>query len=55
MRRLLDPQALIRFCEGNDALSATARVAMEDSMNGCFVSHTTPWEVAMKIAHGKLK
>ena len=54
MRLLLDTHALLWFCEGNDALSATARAAIEDSANERFVSHATPWEVAIKMAIGKL-
>ena len=54
MRLLLDTHALLWFCEGNPALSATARAAMEDSTNERYVSHATPWEVAIKVALGRL-
>ncbi|MEO8352937.1 MAG: hypothetical protein ABI680_14485 [Chthoniobacteraceae bacterium] len=47
MRLLLETHALLWFCEGNPALSAAARAAMEDSMTQCYVSHATPWEVAI--------
>ena len=55
MRLLLDTHALLWFCEGNPALSATARAAIEDSTNERYVSHATPWEVAIKISLGKLE
>lgn len=55
MKFLLDTHALIWFCEGNPALSSTARAAMEDQANQCFVSHATAWEIAIKLNLGKLK
>jgi PIN domain nuclease of toxin-antitoxin system len=55
MRLLIDTQALLWFCEGNAALSASARAAMEDLRNDRHVSHATAWEVAIKLALGKLK
>ena len=55
MRLLLDTHALIWFCEGNSALSSTARSAIEDTTNQCFVSHATAWEMAIKLNLGKLK
>ena len=55
MRLLLDSHALLWFCEGNAALSATARTAIEDLGNDKFVSHATAWEVAIKASLGKLK
>ena len=55
MRLLIDTPALLWFCEGNAALSATARAAMEDAANDRHVSHATAWEVAIKVALGKLK
>ena len=54
MRLLPDTHALLWFCEGNPALSATARAAMEDSTNERYVSHATPWEVAIKVSLGRL-
>jgi PIN domain nuclease of toxin-antitoxin system len=55
MRLLIDTHALIWFCEGSPALSATARAAMEDAGNERFVSHATPSEMAIKLALGKLQ
>ena len=55
MRLLIDTHSLLWFCEGNPILSATARAAMGDSSNERYVSHATAWEVAIKLALGKLK
>jgi PIN domain nuclease of toxin-antitoxin system len=55
MRVLVDTHALIWFCEGNAALSAGARAAMEEGTNERFVSHATAWEMAIKHALGKLR
>ncbi len=55
MRLLLDTQALLWFCEGNAALSAAARSAIEDERNEKLVSHATAWEVAIKVRLGKLQ
>jgi PIN domain nuclease of toxin-antitoxin system len=55
MRLLIDTHALIWFCEGSPSLSDTARVAMEDEDNERFVSHAVPWEIAIKLALGKLE
>ncbi len=55
MRLIVDTHALIWFCEGNTALSLKARAAMEDEANERYISHATPWEVAIKISLGKLK
>lgn len=54
MRLLLDTHALLWFCEGNSALSTVARLAIENEANERFVSHATAWEVAIKLASGKL-
>ncbi len=55
MRLLIDTHALIWFCEGNPALSVTARTAMEDAGNERFIGHATPWEMAIKLSLGKLQ
>lgn len=54
MRLLIDTHALIWFCDGSASLSATARAAMEDEANERFISHATPWEMAIKLSLGKL-
>ena len=55
MRLLIDTHVLIWFCEGNPALSATVRAAMEDEANERFISHAVPWEIAIKLSLGKLR
>jgi len=55
MRLLIDSHALIWFCEGNPALSPVARGVMEDGANERFISHATPWEMAIKLTLGKLQ
>jgi PIN domain nuclease of toxin-antitoxin system len=55
MRLLLDTHALLWFWEGNAALSAAARAAIEELDNEKLVSHVTAWEVAIKVSLGKLK
>ena len=55
MRLLLDTHALLWFCEGNSALSSPARGAIEDPTNERYVSYASAWEVAIKLATGKLK
>ena len=55
MRPLIDTHALIWFCEGNSSLSPAARAAMEDDANERYISHTVPWEMAIKLSLGKLQ
>lgn len=55
MRLLIDTHALLWFCEGNSTLSDEARSAMEDEANERYVSHSSAWEVAIKVSLGKLK
>ncbi len=55
MRLLLDSHALLWFREGNAALSAPARAAIEDLGNEKYVSYVTAWEVAIKASLGKLR
>ena len=54
MRLLIDTHALIWFCEGSPSLSPTARAAIENAQNERFVSHSVPWEMAIKVSLGKL-
>lgn len=55
MRLLIDTHALLRFCEGSTLLTESARAAMEDETNERFVSQAVPWEMAIKLALGKLQ
>ena len=52
---MIDTHALLWFCEGNSTLSDEARSAMEDEANERYVSHSSAWEVAIKVSLGKLK
>ena len=54
MKLLLDTHTILWFAEGSAALSDTARAAIEDPANECYVSHVSAWEVAVKFSLGKL-
>lgn len=54
MRVLLDTHALIWWATADPALSQTARDTIGDPTNAIFLSSVTPWEMAIKIAKGKL-
>jgi PIN domain nuclease of toxin-antitoxin system len=54
MRLLLDTHAFLWWLAGDDALSATARVAITDAGNSIFVSAASAWEIATKHRSGKL-
>ena len=55
LKILIDTHALIWFCEGNKSLSEKARNAMLDETIEKYISPAVPWEMAIKIANGKLK
>ena len=54
MRLLLDTHALIWWLAGDDALSRSAREAIEDEANSVAVSAASAMEVAAKFRIGKL-
>ena len=54
MQLLLDTHALIWWLAADDALSATARSAIEDQANDVFVSAASAWEIATKHRIGRL-
>jgi PIN domain nuclease of toxin-antitoxin system len=54
MRLLLDTHAFLWFFIGNSALSAKARVLIEDDSNDKFFSIASLWEIATKASTGKL-
>ena len=54
MNLLLDSHALIWFLEDDRRLSPSARSAISDPDNLCFVSDATAWEIGIKHALGKL-
>ncbi len=55
MTLLLDTHTLIWFLEDNPRLADNARRAIEDPANPAFVSIASGWEMAIKVALGKLK
>jgi PIN domain nuclease of toxin-antitoxin system len=54
VRLLLDTHALIWSLAGDARLSETVRVAMEDRGNERWISLASGWEMAIKVALGKL-
>ncbi len=54
LRLLLDTHALIWWLAGDDALSRSAREAIEDEANSVAVSAASAMEVATKFRIGKL-
>jgi len=54
MNILIDTQSIIWFAENNPQLSKSARSAMEDTNNICFVSMASYWEISIKMNLGKL-
>jgi PIN domain nuclease of toxin-antitoxin system len=55
MRYLVDSHAFIWYLESNSKLSLNARMILEDGNNQCFVSVASLWEMAIKIALGRLE
>ena len=54
MRLLLDTHAWLWWNEDAGELSRPARRAMANPANGCWLSMASAWEMAIKIANGKL-
>lgn len=54
MNILVDTQAIIWYAENNPALSSSARQAMDDDSNPCYVSMASFWEMSIKMNLGKL-
>ena len=55
MNLLLDTHALIWFLEGDSQLSLSAKSAISNPDNTCFISQATLWEMAIKLSLGKLE
>jgi PIN domain nuclease of toxin-antitoxin system len=53
MNLLLDTHAVVWFLEGSDKLRSEARVAIETA-DRVYVSSATIWEMAVKVARGRL-
>ncbi len=54
MNLLLDTHAVVWFLEGSDKLRSQARTAIE-SAERVYVSSATIWEMALKVARGRLE
>ena len=54
MNLLLDTHTFLWFIAGDSSLSATARSAIEDANNTCYMSVTSLWEIAIKFSLGRL-
>lgn len=54
MRLLLDSHAIIWYVDQDQLLSAKAHAALDDPSNDLLLSATTIWEIAIKVALGKL-
>lgn len=54
MTLLLDTHTFLWFCQGDPALSATAKALLEDPLNRKLVSVACCWEVSIKAGLGKL-
>src|SRR5437016_6450745 len=55
MNLLLDAAAFLWMCAGAQELSTLAADALADPANVVNLSATTPWEIGIKHARGKLK
>lgn len=55
MTLLLDTHTLLWFLTNNSRLSARSRGAIEDPANVAHVSAVSLWEVAIKVALGRLR
>lgn len=54
MRYLLDTNALLWLLAGSDRVSDATRDVLADPLNDVFVSAVNAWEIAIKVALGKL-
>lgn len=54
MRALLDTHTFIWWANADPALGVAASEALSDAANEIYLSAVTPWEMAIKIALGKL-
>lgn len=55
VRALLDTHTFIWWATDDPSLTTVARSAISDRANEIFLSSVTPWEMAIKIAIGKLR
>ncbi len=54
MRMLLDAHAILWFVDNPSKLSVVAQKAIVDPANDLLLSAATIWEIAIKVARGKL-
>ena len=54
MKLLLDTHVVLWAMNDPDRLGTEAREALEDGVNGVFISVVTGWEIAIKQSLGKL-
>lgn len=54
MRYLLDTHVLLWLLAGSDRVSDATRNVLADPLNDVFVSAVNAWEIAIKVALGKL-
>jgi PIN domain nuclease of toxin-antitoxin system len=54
VRALLDTHTFIWWANADPALGVAASEALSDAANEIYLSAVTPWEMAIKIALGKL-
>ena len=55
MNLLLDTHTFLWFIAGDASLSKTARTAIEDENNNCYLSVASLWEIAIKVSIEKLE
>ena len=54
MRLLLDTNAFLWWAKNDPQLSTPARIAVADRANEIFLSSVSTWELAIKVAIGKM-
>ena len=54
MKLLLDTHALLWFFSGDDKISETAKIIIENQQNRKFISMASVWEMSIKQSQGKL-
>jgi PIN domain nuclease of toxin-antitoxin system len=55
MKLLLDTHSFLWFIGGDERLSPTGRMLIEDVNNDVFLSVASLWEMAIKISLGRLR
>ncbi|MGC1307733.1 MAG: type II toxin-antitoxin system VapC family toxin [Phormidesmis sp.] len=55
MRLLLDTHTFLWFIQGNESLSESAIISIENPANQKLISTASLWEIAIKVSIGKLE